>query len=169
MDFHRNGCERRYDRQKHGSRSATGFPIPRLNPVFSAPRKKRPSHSPSGRVSGVRWSKLSGEKCLDLKAFGGLLASGFPPVFWQTRRELGLFSTGNKRVHFSGFSSIGPGKKMANGTRFGRIFSRRLYPQIPGLSYEKIPGARREYENFVHISWKWNMTLILPGMSLKSL
>jgi hypothetical protein len=54
-------------------------------------------------------------------AFGGLQGGLFPPVFWQTKRETGVFSTGNKRRQFTGFSGIDRMIKNGKGARTGVI------------------------------------------------
>jgi hypothetical protein len=70
-------------------------------------RKKQPSHSRSGRVSGVLCAKISDKIHIDSKAFGGLLARGKSAVFWQTGQYLGVFSTRTEKEGFTGFSGTG--------------------------------------------------------------
>jgi hypothetical protein len=55
---------------------------------------------------GPGWDKLSGEKCLDSRGYGGLWERGIPAVFWQSKRNLGVFSTGTEKGEFSTFSGI---------------------------------------------------------------
>jgi hypothetical protein len=56
--------------------------------------------------SGSGWSKLSGENSLDKKTFGDHWERAFPPVFWQSGCDPGVFSTGTEKKELSGFSGI---------------------------------------------------------------
>jgi hypothetical protein len=69
----------------------------------------------------VRMGKLSGEKCLDSRAFGGLWERGIPAIFWQTEQFKGVFSTGTENRELSGFSGIDRSTKKGKGARIGRI------------------------------------------------
>lgn len=62
---------------------------------------------------------------------GGHWARGFPTVFWQTERYLGLFSTGIEKGGLSGFSGIDRSTLKGKGVCIGLICSHRLDLQIP--------------------------------------
>ena len=74
--------------------------------VFGIRQKKQPSHSRSGRVSGVLCAKIRDKINIDSKAFGRLLARGKSAVFCQTERYSGVFSTRTEKNGFTGFSGI---------------------------------------------------------------
>jgi len=93
------------------------------NPNFDPiPEKKEPPYSHSGRVSGPGWDKLGGEKSLGPKALGGLWARSFPPLFWQSGRYSGIFSTGTPNRELSGFSGIDQNLKTGKEARIGLIY-----------------------------------------------
>ena len=94
---------------------------------FRISGKKETSHSHSGRVSRPGWAKLSGESSLDLMPFGGHWARGFPPVFWQSGRDLSLFSTGTEKRDLSGVSGINRSTWGGNGARIGVICPQGTY------------------------------------------
>ena len=71
------------------------------------PGKKEPHSDIPVGFSGSGWAKLSGEKSLDSRAFGGLWEGWFSAVFWQTERFRGVFSTRTEKRELSGFSGIG--------------------------------------------------------------
>jgi hypothetical protein len=50
---------------------------------------------------------IGGEKIPEKKAFGGSQEWAFPPVFSQKERKSGVFSTGNEKKDFTGFSGWG--------------------------------------------------------------
>jgi hypothetical protein len=64
---------------------------------------------------GSGWGKIGGKNRHDLRAFGGLWARGKSAVFWQTGHHLRVFSTGNERVHFTGFSGSDLNAKRGKG------------------------------------------------------
>jgi hypothetical protein len=53
---------------------------------------------------GSGWDKLSGKNGLDSRAFSGLWARCKSAVFWQSKREMGVFSTGTEKEGFTWFS-----------------------------------------------------------------
>jgi hypothetical protein len=53
-------------------------------------------------------------------AFGGLWAMGIPPLFWQTERVIGIFSTGTETGGFKEFSAVTWDLKNEKGARFGQ-------------------------------------------------
>jgi hypothetical protein len=75
---------------------------------------------PAGFV-GPGWGKLGSEISLGLKGFGCRWARGFSPVFWQTERYSGIFSTRTEKNGFSGFSiePVKTGERI--GARLGLI------------------------------------------------
>jgi hypothetical protein len=75
--------------------------------VFGIRQKKQPSHSRSGRVSGVLCAKIRDKIHIDSEAFGMLLERSKSAVFYQTERYLGVFSTRTEKEGFTGFSGIG--------------------------------------------------------------
>ena len=52
---------------------------------------------------GLGWGK-SGKNGLDSRAFSGLWARCKSAVFWQSKREMGVSSTGTEKEGFTGFS-----------------------------------------------------------------
>jgi hypothetical protein len=75
--------------------------------VFGIRQKKQPSHSRSGRVSGVLCAKIRDKIHIDSKAFGMLLERSKSAVFWLTGQYSGVFSTRTEKEGFTGFYGIG--------------------------------------------------------------
>ena len=71
---------------------------------FRHPQKNDPHIRIPAAFPGPGWGKLSGKNGLDSRAFGGLLVRLKFAVFWQTKRNLGVFSTGTEKEGFTGFS-----------------------------------------------------------------
>jgi len=69
-------------------------------------------------------------------AFGVHLTGCIPTLFWQSKRDLNVFSTGTVKRRFTGFSVFDRIIWMGNGARFGLIFPQNTYPHIPGVSDE---------------------------------
>jgi hypothetical protein len=69
-------------------------------------------------------------------AFGGLLTGCISTLFWQSKRDLNVFSTGTEKGGFAGFSVMCLDIGIGNGARIGLIIPQNTYPHIPGVSDE---------------------------------
>ena len=97
--------------------------IHKLKPHFLTPPGKNDPHiRVLAGIQGSGWGKLSGKNDPDSRAFGGLLVRSKFALFWQTKQNLGVFSTGTEKRRFTGFSGISrdiiEGNKAQNGLIF---------------------------------------------------
>ena len=97
--------------------------VHKLKPHFLIPPGKNDPHiRVLAGIQGSGWGKLGGENSLGLRAFSGRLMRSKYAVFWQTKQNLGVFSTGTEKRRFTGFSGISrdiiEGNKAQNGLIF---------------------------------------------------
>ncbi|MFA4859910.1 hypothetical protein [Methanoregula sp.] len=71
--------------------------------------------------SGLGWGKIGGKTRHGLRAFGGGYTRCDSAVFWQTERNLRIFSTGTKKEDNPGFYGSGPEVETGKGARIGLI------------------------------------------------
>jgi hypothetical protein len=114
--------------------------IPTKVALFSKKKRNVEKNDPHIRLPaafpGSGWGKLGGENGLDSRAFGGFLVRSKFAVFWQTGRNLDVFSTRTEKGGFTGFSVFDRIILIGNGAQFGLIFLQNTYPRILGVSDE---------------------------------
>jgi hypothetical protein len=99
--------------------SVTGLPLSTAqNPILDLlPGEKEPHIGIPVGFSGSGWAKIGGEKCLDLMPFSGFWEGGISPSFYQSERNLDLFSTGTEKKRLSGFSGFDRCTNWGKGAR----------------------------------------------------
>ena len=95
---------------------------------FRHPQKNDPHIRIPAAFPGPGWDKLGGKNGLDSRAFSGLWVRCKSAVFWQSKREMGVFSTGTEKEGFTRFSVFDRIIWMGNGARIGLIFPEEIYP-----------------------------------------
>jgi hypothetical protein len=92
--------------------------------LFFAPRrrKKRASHSRSGRVPGSVWSKLFGRIHLNCRVIGSPSERYKSAAFWQTDQYLTVFSTRTEKEGNRGFPGSVWHHRKRKGAQIGLLF-----------------------------------------------
>jgi len=91
-------------------------------PIFSTPGKKDINNGASFGKSHIKRGTPGGENHLDSIAFNVHLTGCIPTLFWQSNRDLNVFSTRTEKGSFTGFSVFDRIIWMENRARIGRIY-----------------------------------------------